>query len=73
MNVSLRQELTPDALLGRVMAATSTLIFGAATAGAVLVTRTAAHVGAAPALALSGGALALVVAVGWTTPLARAH
>jgi MFS family permease len=73
VNVSLRQELAPDALLGRVMAATTTMVFGAATLGAVIVTRTAGATGATPALALVGIALAVVVAVGWRTPLARAR
>jgi hypothetical protein len=71
--ISLRQELTPDALLGRVTAATWTMIFGAATLGAVAVTQVAAAFGAAHALLADGIALALVVGVVSTTSLARAR
>jgi hypothetical protein len=72
INVSVRQELTPDALLGRVMAASSTVVFGSTALGALAVTRVAAQIGASHTLSIIGGALAAVVAVGWTTPLARA-
>jgi hypothetical protein len=73
VNVSVRQELTPDDLLGRVMAASTTVVFGSATVGAVVVTHGAARFGASHTLVLIGGALAGVVGVGWTTPLARAN
>lgn len=65
--ISVRQELTPDSLLGRVTAASWTLTFGAATLGSVLVTHLAAALGASHALAITGVALALVVSVGSTT------
>jgi MFS family permease len=71
VNVSLRQERTPDALLGRVMAAATTLVIAAATFGAVLVTRLAALLGADHALALTGAALGVVVLAGTLTPLAK--
>jgi MFS family permease len=72
VNISLRQELTPDALLGRVMAAATTVVFGAATVGAVVVTRAAAALGAGPTLAVTGATLGLVVLVATTRPIARA-
>jgi len=65
--ISVRQELTPDALLGRVTAASWTMTFGAATIGSVLVTHVAAAVGTSHALASTGILLAVVVAVGSTT------
>jgi predicted MFS family arabinose efflux permease len=70
---SLRQRLTPDALLGRVLAAGWTLIFAASSLGAVLVTRCGAALGAGPAMKLVG-ALLLLVALGATaSPLLGAH
>jgi hypothetical protein len=69
---SLRQTLTPDALLGRVVASGWLLIFSASSLGAVLVTHLAAGVGAASAMALVGGALLVVAAGGALSPLASA-
>jgi MFS family permease len=69
---SLRQTLTPDALLGRVLAAGWTLIFAASALGAVLVTRAGAALGAGHAMALVGGLLLLSALVGTRSPLARA-
>jgi hypothetical protein len=70
--ISVRQELTPDSLLGRVTAASWTVIFGAATLGSVFVTHLAAAVGASHALATIGMALALVVFVGSRTAVRSA-
>jgi MFS family permease len=70
---SVRQAMTPAALMGRTMAATWTLVFAAATVGAIASTRLAARVGAAGALGLLGGALLLLVAIGAFTPAAEAH
>jgi hypothetical protein len=70
---SVRQALTPTALMGRTMAATWTLVFAAATAGAIASTRVAARIGAAHALCLLGGSLAALVVVGTFTPAAAAH
>jgi Na+/melibiose symporter-like transporter len=70
---SVRQALTPAALMGRTMAATWTLIFAGATVGAIGSTRLAAHVGAAPALCLLGSGLLLLVTLGAFTPAAAAH
>ena len=69
--ISLRQMLTPDALLGRV-AAGWTLIFGASALGAVLVTRAGAVWGAAHAMALVGIALLAASLGGAFSPLFRA-
>ncbi len=68
---SLRQALTPDPLLGRVTAASMTITFAAASAGAPIVTRLAATFGAARTLAGLAWALAAVVAAGLFTPLGR--
>jgi hypothetical protein len=68
---SLRQTLTPDALLGRVLASGWTLIFGASALGAVLVTRVGASIGVAHAMTLIGTSLLLVAAAGSFSPLAR--
>lgn len=70
---SLRQTLTPDALLGRVLAAGWTLIFAASALGAVLVTRAGAAIGAGGAMALVGALLLLVAFIGALSPLAKAH
>jgi len=70
---SLRQILTPDALLGRVLAAGWTLIFSASALGAVLVTRAGAAFGAGHAMALVGALLLLVAFSGASSPLATAN
>jgi MFS family permease len=70
--ISVRQELTPDSLLGRVTAASWTLTFGAATVGSVFVTHLAAAVGASHAFAIIGAALAVVVFVGSLTAVRHA-
>jgi hypothetical protein len=68
---SLRQALTPDALIGRVLAAGWTLIFSASALGAMLVTRAGAHLGVSVAMTLVGGGLLVVAALGALSPLAR--
>jgi MFS family permease len=70
--LTLRQEVTPDSLLGRVTSATWTLIFGAATLGAVIVTHLASAVGTGHALLVTGGVLCVVAAAAMATPLAHA-
>jgi hypothetical protein len=70
---SLRQMLTPDSLLGRVLSAGWMLVFGASALGAVLVTRAGAMVGAAHAMAAVGAALLLVALGGACSPLLRAQ
>jgi hypothetical protein len=66
---SLRQRLTPDALLGRVLAAGWTLIFAASSLGAVLVTRAGALWGAGSAMKLVGALLLVVAASASASPL----
>ena len=66
---SVRQTLTPDALLGRVTAASWTLVFGLSSVGALLITRLAARVGATLALRDAGVALAIVCVLGFLSPL----
>lgn len=67
--VSLRQEITPDALLGRVTAASWMMVFGAATFGALLVTRLAAFTSTSMALRVTGVLLIVVAAAGTITPV----
>lgn len=69
--VSLRQTLTPDALLGRVVAAGLVMIFSASVLGALCVTHLAATIGTARALAWIGGFLVVTTALGAVSPLAR--
>jgi MFS family permease len=64
VNVSLRQELTPDALLGRVMASATTVVFGAGAIGAVLVTHAAARWGSSDTLSFMGAGLGAIVTLG---------
>jgi MFS family permease len=69
--VSLRQTLTPDGLLGRVVAAGWVMIFSASALGALGVTHLAAAIGTASALMAIGGFLVLISALGALSPLAR--
>ena len=69
--MSLRQTLTPDALLGRVLAAGWTLIFAASALGAVLVTRAGARMGAALAMTFVGAALVIVSLAACWSALAK--
>ena len=71
--VSLRQQITPDYLLGRVTAAFWTLCFASAPVGAALATWTAERVGVRPVLVVTGGLLALTTAVVGLTPLRLAR
>ena len=69
--VSLRQTLTPDGLLGRVVAAGWVMVFSASAIGALCVTHLAATIGTASALIGIGGFLVLISALGALSPLAR--
>jgi hypothetical protein len=69
---SLRQTLTPDALLGRVISVGWLLIFSASALGAVYVTRLAAGVGSASAMTYLGLALVAVATAGALSPLRSA-
>jgi hypothetical protein len=62
--ISVRQERSPDALLGRTMAASWTATFGAACLGALFVTNLAARAGAGHALTWVGLALVTAALVG---------
>jgi len=68
---SLRQTLTPDALLGRVVSVGWLLIFSASALGAVLVTRLAGRIGGASAMIYLGLALLAVGIAGAASPLRR--
>jgi MFS family permease len=68
---SLRQTLTPDELLGRVLSVGWLLIFSASALGAVLVTRLAARVGSASAMIYLGLLLVGVASAGMASPLRR--
>jgi MFS family permease len=69
---SLRQTITPDALLGRVSAAGWTLAYTAGAAGALFVTWVAARAGIAQALIITGSALGLISVAALYSPLNRA-
>jgi hypothetical protein len=69
--LSLRQQLTPDRILGRVTSASWTGIFVASSIGAILVTRVAQWWTAGWALAGVGILLGVVSVAGMATPLAR--
>jgi hypothetical protein len=68
---SLRQTLTPDALLGRVVSVGWLLIFSASALGAVLVTRLAGRFGGSDAMIYLGLALLAVGLAGAASPLRR--
>ncbi|MEU5781040.1 MFS transporter [Micromonospora lupini] len=71
-SMSLRQEITPDHLLGRVTSAFWSTHYALGPAGAVILTWTAGRYGV-PAVALVAGAGCLLVAVGGLfTPIRRA-
>jgi hypothetical protein len=73
ITMSLRQQITPDHLLGRVTAAFWTLCFASAPVGAALATWTAERVGVRPVLVVTGGLLALTTALVGLTPLRLAR
>ena len=54
--MSLRQEVTPPALLGRVTSAFWTIHYAFGPVGAAVLTAMAAHVGVTTVIAISGGA-----------------
>jgi predicted MFS family arabinose efflux permease len=70
--VSLRQTLTPDSLLGRVVSVGWVVIFSASALGAVFVTRLAASVGSTGAMTVLGALLVGVAFLGAVSPLQRA-
>ncbi|HEX7737611.1 MAG TPA: MFS transporter [Ktedonobacteraceae bacterium] len=68
-SISLRQQITPDYLLGRVTSAFWTLTSSPAPLGAALFTALAGHSGAAIVLGIIGVGGALISAAGFFTPI----
>jgi MFS family permease len=71
LSQTLRQEITPDAILGRVTAAFWTLSLSAAPLGATLVTAVADRWGTGRALMTSGTGLVVVATLAMLTPIRR--
>lgn len=69
--MSLRQEVTPDHILGRVTSAFWTMHTALAPVGAAVITATAANFGVAPTCILVGGLCLMVVLGGLVTPVRR--
>ena len=72
-SMSLRQEITPDHLLGRVTAAFYTLVMALGPVGAAITTAIAASVGALPVIVAMGLIMIVFAAIGLFTPLAAKH
>jgi MFS family permease len=68
-SMSLRQEVTPDHLLGRVTAAFWTIHFSLGPIGAALLTWSAGHFGVLAACVASGAACLVIGTVGLVTPI----
>ncbi len=68
-SMSLRQEVTPDHLLGRVTAAFWTIHFSLGPAGAALLTWAAGHYGVLAACVASGAACLVIGAIALVTPI----
>ncbi|WP_143570442.1 MFS transporter, partial [Streptomyces acidiscabies] len=71
-SMSLRQEVTPEHLLGRVTSAFWTLQYSAAPIGAAVLTWTAEHHGTTRAAAVAGGCCLLIAGAALFTPIRRA-
>lgn len=71
-SMSLRQEITPEPLLGRVTSAFWTLHYAAAPLGAATLTWAAEHQGTAPVGLAAGACCVLVAAAALVTPIRRA-
>jgi hypothetical protein len=69
--MSLRQEVTPEPLLGRVTSAFWTLHYSAAPAGAAVLTWVAERRGTGPVALAAGGACVLTAVVALFTPVRR--
>jgi predicted MFS family arabinose efflux permease len=72
-SMSLRQEVTPEALLGRVTSAFWTIHFALGPIGAAAVTAAAGRYGVTLILAFCGAAYMFVAALGVFTPIRLAH
>jgi MFS family permease len=70
-SMSLRQEVTPEHLLGRVTSAFWTLHYSAAPLGAALLTWAADRQGTAPVGLVAGGCCVLIAAAALLTPVGR--
>jgi hypothetical protein len=73
VTMSLRQQITPDHLLGRVTATFWTLGFASAPVGAALATWAAEHAGVRPVLVVTGALTLLVTGLVGFTPLRLAR
>ncbi|MFF8394102.1 MFS transporter [Streptomyces sp. NPDC016172] len=71
-SMSLRQEVTPEHLLGRVTSAFWTLQYAAAPIGAAVLTWAAETQGTTPVALTAGATCVLLAATGWFTPIRRA-
>jgi hypothetical protein len=72
-SMSLRQQVTPDHLLGRITSAFWTVHSGLAPAGAALLTWAAARDGVRPVCVLAGAVCVLVAVVALGTPIRMPH
>ena len=72
-SMSLRQEVTPDALLGRVTSAFWTIHFALGPIGAAVVTAAAARFGVSAVIGLSGLAYMVIAALAMLTPIRQPH
>ena len=70
-SMSLRQQVTPDHLLGRVTAAFWTIHFSLGPLGAALLTWAAGHYGVMPACVASGVTCFFIGTIGLLTPIRR--
>ena len=71
-SMSLRQEITPEPLLGRVTSAFWTLHYAAAPLGAATLTWAAEHRGTTPVALTAGACCVLIAAAALLTPIRRA-
>ncbi|NUR50671.1 MAG: MFS transporter [Hamadaea sp.] len=72
-SMSLRQEITPSALLGRVTSAWWTIHFSLGPIGAAVVTASAERFGVALVIGVAGLAYLLISAIGFLTPIRQPH
>ncbi|MGW3955689.1 MFS transporter [Streptomyces sp. NPDC004752] len=68
-SMSLRQEVTPEPLLGRVTSAFWTVHYAAAPIGAAVLTWSAERYGTAPVAVIAGGCCVLIAAAALATPV----
>jgi MFS family permease len=72
-SISLRQQITPDYLLGRVTSAFWTITSAPAPIGAAFFTALTGHIGAAAVLAIVGTGGALISCIGFFTPIRQRY